>query len=121
MLIECKLEKLAEKEHELTNDEIINLSNLWDKIKTQKSDMRIMENEKVKLVSYDYFNDTLLNKLNELGKVRVSVLVGHIMSNLHIADTIILYLVQRLIELNKITVIKSADRLWNCIVKIENN
>ena len=89
-----------------------------NKIKTQKSDMRIMENQKVKLVSYDYFNDILLNKLTELGEVKISVLAGHIMSNLHIADTVILYLVERLINLNKITVIENDDRLWNCIIKI---
>ena len=118
MLRENELEKLTEKEHKLTNDEIVELANLWNKIKTQKSDMRIMENQKVKLVSYDYFNDILLNKLTELGEVKISVLAGHIMSNLHIADTVILYLVERLINLNKITVIENDDRLWNCIIKI---
>lgn len=120
MLREHELEELTEKEHKLTNEEIIELSNLWNKIKTQKTDMRIMEHGNVKLVSYDYFNDTLLNKLNELGGAKSAELVGHIMSNLHISDTIILYLVERLIKLNKIVIIKDDDRLWNCIIKVKN-
>ena len=120
MLRELDFEKLTDMEHKLTNDEIVELSNLWNKIKRQKSDMRIMENEKVKLVSYDYFNDILLKKLNELGEVKSSVLVGHIMSNLHISDTVILYLVERLIELKKIIVIEKDERLWNCTIKIGN-
>lgn len=113
------IDKLIKKEHELTNDEIIEFSNLWNKIKTQKSDMRIMENRKIKLVSYDYFNNFILNELNKLGEVKIVELVGYIMSNLYLIDVIILYLVKRLIKLNKIEIIKDDNRLWNCIIRVK--
>ena len=117
MLREHELEKLTEKEHKLTNEEMIELSNLWNKIKTQKSNMRIMEHGNVKLVSYDYFNNFILNELNKLWKVKIVELVGYIMSNLYLIDVIILYLIERLIKLNKIEIIKDENRLWDCIIK----
>lgn len=120
VLSEYEFEELIEKEHKLTIDEIIELSNIWNKIKTQKSDMRIMESGNVKLVSYDYFNDLILNKLYEFGGVKCVELVGHIMSNLKLSDMIILYLVERLIKLNKIVIIKNDNKLWNYIIKIAN-
>jgi len=120
MLREHELEKITKKEHKLTNEEIIVLSNLWNEIKAKKSDMRIMECGNVKLVSYDYFNVVILDKLDELGGVKIVELVGHIMANLHISDMIILYLVERLIKLNKIVIIKNDNKLWNCIIKVAN-
>lgn len=120
MLRKEKLEKLTEIEHKLSNNEIIELSNLWNKIKIQKADMRIMENRKVKLVSFDYFNNIILNKLKELGEVKINVLVWHLMTNFHISDTTFLYLVERLIKSNKIIITENDERLWNSTIKIKN-
>lgn len=119
ILREYELEKSEEIEHKLTKDEIVELSNIWNTIYTNKSDMRIMKNKEINLVSYDYFNDILLNKLKELGEVRISKLVGCVMPNYHISDTIFLYLVERLIKSNKIIICENTDRLWNCTVKIK--
>ena len=120
MLTEQELETSTKNEHKLTKEEITKLSDLWKKIINQKSDMRIMENKNIKLVSYDYFNDTLLNKLKELGGVKCAELIGHIISNLHISDSIILYLIERLIKSKKIIIIKNDDKLINSIIKVHN-
>ena len=116
---EKELEELSKLEHKLTKDEIKRYSNEWNKIINDNLDMRIVENNKVKSVTFDYYNDIILNKLNELGEVKVVGLVGRLMSDIHLYDTVFTYLIYRLIKEEKIIVIYKDQRYWKSIIKVK--
>ena len=78
---ENELEELAKLEHKLSKKEILEYSKKWKEIKDKKFDMAILENKKVKLVSFDYYNEEILNLLKELGEVKIVRLVGLFMNN----------------------------------------
>lgn len=98
---ENELEELTKLEHKLSKEEIKEYSKEWQIIKNKKSDMRILENKKVKLVSFDYYNEEILNLLKELGEIKIVRLVGTFMSNHYLQDLVVSYLVDRLINSGK--------------------
>ena len=112
-----EFEELTEKEEKINKEELIYLSNLWEKVKKTDSDLRIMEDKKLKLVFYDYFDDIILNKLSELIKIKVVSLVADLMRDILLQDRIILYLVERLIKSNRIIVIEENENLFQCVIK----
>lgn len=83
--------------------------------------MRIIENNKVKSVTFDYYNDIILNKLNELGEVKMVSLVGRLMSDIHLYDTVFTYLIYRLIKKEKIIVTIKNERYWKSIIKVKKD
>lgn len=116
-MTEEELKKLLKLEHKLTKEQIENYSNEWDIIVKDNLSMKIIENNKVMSVSFDYYNDIILDKLNELGEVKVVRLVGKLMSNIHLYDTIFTYLISRLIIDEKIIITKKEKRYWLCTIK----
>lgn len=115
---ETELEELAKLEHKLSKKEIRNYSNEWQIIKNKKSDMRILENKKVKSVSFDYYNEEILNLLKELGEVKTVRLVGLFMNNHYLQDLVVSYFVDRLINNGKIKVIKYGERFFENVIAI---
>lgn len=114
-----ELEKLAKLEHKLSKDEIMQYSKEWIRIKNNKSDMRILEDKEVKLVSFDYFNEEILDRLKELGEVKISRLTGSFMSDYYLKDLVIVYFIDRLIKQDKIKIIKvSEKRFFENIIAI---
>lgn len=112
-----ELEKLSHLEHKLTKEEILSFSNEWVNIRNINSEMRILENNKVKSVSYDYFYDEILEKLKKLGAVKQIHLIGQLVADNHMIDTIFVYLINRLIRLNKIDIVeKDEDNTLNNII-----
>jgi len=105
-LKEEELENSACYEKKLNNENILELSNEWNYIKNNRADIRIMENNKVKLVSYNYFDDIIVNKLKELGAVKQVTLVAHLLSDYHLIYLIFVYLINRLIKNNKIIIVE---------------
>ena len=105
-LKEVELENATSYEKKLNNENILELSNEWNNIKNSSADIRIMENNKVKLVSYDYFDDIIVNKLKNLGAVKQVTLVAHLLSNYHLIYLIFVYLINILIKNNKIIIIE---------------
>lgn len=101
-----ELEKTIFYERKLNNENILELSNEWDYIKNNAANIRIMKNNKVKLVNYSYFDDIIIRKLKELGAVKQVTLVGHLLSDYHLIDLIFVYLINRLIENNKIIIVE---------------
>ena len=81
---------------------------------------KIPKNREVKLVSFDYFNNKILNVLKTLGKVKVSKLVATFMKDFHLSDLIISYLVVRLIKKGKIKVIKYGERFFENVIAIND-
>lgn len=116
---ENELEELSKLEHKLTKEEIRKYSIEWEKIINDNADMRIIENNKVKSVTFDYYNNIILNKLDKLGEVKMVSLVGRLMSDIHLYDTIFTYLIYRLIKKEKIIVTSKDDRYWKSIIKIK--
>lgn len=116
---ENELEELSKLEHKLTKEEIKKYSNEWKEIISDNLDLRIIENNKVKSVTFDYYNDIILNKLNELGEVKMVSLVGRLMSGIHLYDTVFTYLIYRLIKEGKIIITSKEERYWKNIIKIK--
>lgn len=114
---ENELEELSKLEHRLIKEEIKKYSNEWKKIINDNLDMRIIENNKVKSVTFDYYNDTILDKLNEFGEVKMVGLVGRLMSDIHLYDTVFTYLIYRLIKEEKIIVTSKDESYWKSIIK----
>lgn len=114
---EKELEELSKLEHKLTKEEIKKYSNEWKEIINDNLDMRIIENNKVKSVTFDYYNDIILNKLNELGEVKMVSLVGRLMSDIHLYDTVFTYLIYRLIKVEKIIITNKDERYWKSTIK----
>lgn len=115
---EKELEELSKLEHKLSKEEIKKYSNEWKEILNDNQDMRIIEDNKVKSVTFDYYNDIILNKLNELGEVKVVRLVGRLMRDIHLYDTVFGYLIYRLIKQEKIIITNNDERYWKSIIKI---
>lgn len=113
-----ELEELSKLEYKLSEEDIIKYIELWNKVIHNKSDMRILENNEVKLVSYDYYNDEILNLLNELGDVKISKLVCMFMKDHYLQDLVISYLIERLIKDNKIKIIKYEERFFENIITL---
>ena len=118
---ENELEKLLKFEHKLTKQEIKEHSNEWKQIVRDDSDMRIIKNGKAISVSFNYYDDIILNKLKELGEVKTVSLVGNLMKDIHLYDTVFTYLIDRLIKDKKIIITNKDERLWKSIIKINNN
>lgn len=119
MLRENELEKAVGYEKKLLCKDIEQLSKLWKYVKDNNANMRIMINNSVKLVSYDYFDDIILHKLKELGRVKEWILVGKLMSEYHLVDLIFVYLIDRLIKNDKIRiVVEDINREFDNIIEI---
>lgn len=115
---ESELEELIKLEHKLSKEEIKEYAKEWQIIKNKKSDMRILENKKVKLVSFDYYNEEILNLIKELGEVKIVRLVGLFMNNHYLQDLVVSYFVDRLINNGKIKVIKYGERFFENVIAI---
>ena len=115
---ENELEELTKLEHKLSKDQIRKHSKEWQEIKNKKSDMRILENKKVKLVSFDYYNEEILNLLKELGEVKIVRLVGLFMNSHYLQDLVVSYFVSRLINDKKIKGIKYGERFFENVIAI---
>lgn len=120
-LFENELEELTKLEHKLSKEEILKYSNEWEKVVKDNSDMRVMENGKVKSVTFDYYNNLILNKLDELGEVKTVFLIANLMTDYHLTDIFFDYLINRLIKLDKIRIVKMENNLLQSIITTVNN
>lgn len=119
VLLEKDFEKAIKYEKKLTLKDISKLSKEWEYVCKNNCDVRVMKNKTLQLVSYDYFNEIILNTLSSLGKVKISRLVGELLSKyFHISDIIYSYLIDRLVKLNKIKIIEeSNERYFDNVVE----
>ena len=101
---EKELESLTRLEHKLTNKEIEENVKTWNELINKNSDLRIINNDGVKSVSFDFYDDYILKKLKSIGKIKISKLVGIIMQDIYLIDNMIIYLINRLIKSKKIKI-----------------
>lgn len=113
-----QLEELIKLEHKLSKEEILEYSKEWQKIKQSKSDMRILENNKVKFVSFDYYNEEILNLLKVLGEVKIVKLAASFMDNNYLQCLVVSYFIERLIDDGKIKVINYGERFFENVITI---
>lgn len=120
MMLEEELETISKTSEKLPKEEINNLSLLWNKIVNTKCDMRIMKNKNIELVSYDYFNNELIEKLKETKEEKIISLTATMLSKYHLTDTIFVFLIERLINKNKIIITKKDDVFCRCMIKVND-
>lgn len=118
---ENELEELSKLEHKLTRQEINDNVRVWEKLVSVNSDLRIIENGYIKSVALDYYDEKILNTLKELGKVKMSKLVGVLMASVYLHDTLYVYLIERLIKNGKIKITLNNDiRYFDNIIEVTN-
>lgn len=115
---ELKLKELTKLEHKLSKEEIFKYAIEWKKVVEDNSNMRVMENNKVKSVSLDYYDDIILNKLSEFKEIKTVSLTANLMRDYHMSDIFITYLIDRLIKSNKIKIIKEGKSLWHSVIAV---
>lgn len=102
MMTKEEIKDLIKSEHKLTKKEIDNNSKIWKKLVKENSELRIIANGIVKSVSLDYYDEYILNTLNKLGKVKVNKLIGNLIKDIYLQDTLYLYLIKKLMSTKKI-------------------
>jgi len=120
-MVEKKLKELIKLEHKLSTEEIFEYALEWKCIVNDNSELRVIENDKVKFVSLNYYDDIILNKLKEFGEIQTIKLASNLMNEYHLYDLFIAYLINRLINSNKIKIVKKDERLWKSTIMIVNN
>lgn len=113
-----ELDKLSTYEHILSKEEINKLSEEWDRIKKENSDLRIIQDGKVVSINYDYFNDEIITILNKKGSTSVMDIIYELMVKYHLYDRVFKFLINKLIESGKIKIIESNERFIKNIVTI---
>ena len=114
-----ELKKLLLLEHKLSKNEILNNAKIWDELLYDNSFLRVISNGKVKSVSIDFYDDYIMSTLEKLGKVKLSFLVGKLMGNVYLHDNLYVYLINRLIDENKIKIyLDKNTRYFDSLVEI---
>lgn len=112
-----EINKSIDYEHTIFKNEIENLSNEWDKIVLKNSDLRIIKNNKVESISYDYFDGEILEFLSNKKTSTILELCYEFSNKYYINDALFIYLVTRLINAGKIVVVEQNERFINTIIK----
>jgi hypothetical protein len=113
-----ELDELSTYEHILSKEEINKLSEEWDRIKKENSDLRIIQDGKVVSINYDYFNDEIIFILTKKGSTSVIDIIYELMVKYHLYDRVFKFLINKLIESGKIKIIESNERFIKNIVTI---
>ena len=118
---EKELESLTRLEHKLTNKETEENVKTWNELINKNSDLRIINNDGVKSVSFDFYDDYILKKLKSIGKIKISKLVGIIMQDIYLIDIMIIYLINRLIKSKKIKItLVNNDKYSENLIEIND-
>lgn len=110
-------------EKDLTKDEINSFSDEWKKLVETNSELRIIENGKIMNKKYSDYDSLILNELKELGRCKCAVLLGNLLGRNainEIEDSVYFYLVDRLINKNKIKIIEHGDSDLHNIIEVSN-
>lgn len=106
---ESEIKELIKLEHRLSIEEIEKNYNIWKRLINLNTDFRVLEDGIVKSVSLDYYDDYILDTLKELGKVKICQLIGKLMQEVYLQDVLYEYLINRLINNEKIIIYKDDN------------
>lgn len=122
LMSDDELVGLSKLEHKLTNEEITNNANTWEKLVKENSELRVIKQGCVQSVSIDYYDKWILDTLKSLGKVKMSKLVAILMGKVNLMDTMYVYLIERLIKDNKIRITRDTSiRYFENLIEIVDN
>lgn len=107
-------------EHKLTMQEIWKHSNEWQKNVNDNSNLRIIKDNKVVSVSFDYYDSIILKKLQECGEIKTVEFVAILLQSIYLYDTVLIYLVDRLIRQGKVVYVNKEEKLWKSVIKIND-
>lgn len=116
---EKELENLEKLEHKLSKNELMNNAKEWRKLVKENSELRVIDNCIVNSVSISYYDEIILETLNELGKVKMINLVATLIGKIYVCDSLIISLIERLIDENKIVIEKNSDKYFESIVDLK--
>lgn len=83
----------------------------WQKIVNDNSNMRVIEDNKIMSVSFDYYNSIILEKLKDYKKIKVAEFIGILLQSIYLYDTVLTYLVDRLIKQEKIIFVNKEKNM----------
>ena len=119
---EEELRLLSKLEHKLSVKEINDNAKIWNDLISKNTDLRVIDNNDIKSVSFDFYDNFILDNLKIMGKVKISSLVGKLMQQVYLHDNMWVYLIERLIEKHKIKInIDSSIRYFDNYVVIIND
>jgi len=113
-----EIKNLLSFEHTLLKEDIRKLSKEWEKIKEKNSELRIIEKGKVKSVAYDYF-DNEISKIINKEQTSIISLASRLTNKYYLSETIFIFLIKRLIDINKIRIIKQNEKYVENIIEIK--
>lgn len=116
---EKELENLEKLEHKLSKNELMNNAKEWRKLVKENSELRVIDNGIVNSVSISYYDEIILDTLNKLGKVKMINLVATLIGKIYVCDSLIISLIERLIDENKIVIEKNSDKYFESIVDLK--
>ncbi len=106
-----QIEKIAKKEHKLTKKEKEYYKKEWRRLIKENGEIRFIENNKIKSVSFSYFDNAILEILKKLKDSSLVSFIGDLLGNNflnNVGDLDYIYLINRLIKENKIEVISDG-------------
>lgn len=119
---EEELRLLSKLEHKLSVKEINDNAKIWDDLVNKNTDLRVIDNNDIKSVSFDFYDNFILDNLKIMGKVKISSLVGKLMQQVYLHDNAWVYLIERLIEKHMIKInIDSSIRYFDNYVEFIND
>lgn len=119
---EEELRLLSKLEHKLSVKEINDNAKIWNDLISKNTDLRVIDNNDIKSVSFDFYDNFILDNLKIMGRVKISSLVGKLMQQVYLHDNMWVYLIERLIEEHKIKInIDSSIRYFDNYVEFIND
>lgn len=121
-----EIKELLQFERTLTQEEIQSLSKEWMKLESENSDIRIIDNKKLKSVNYEFLDKTILEELSkyeEVDEIRLIVDLmirereKHDLGGIN-GEIIFSYRINELIKQNKIKIVRERLSV-NAIKELE--
>lgn len=113
-----ELDELSTYEHILSKEEINILSEEWNRVKNENSDLRILQKGEVISINYDYFNYEIISIVDKKESISVMDIIYELIVKYHLCDSLFKFLIKRLIDAGKMKIIESNERFIRCIVTI---
>ena len=108
-----KVKDVLKYEKTLSKDEIETYAKEWNKLVEINSELRALENGEVKSKKYSDYYDIILSILKERTPCKIASLIGECMAKEVLNDArdfVYLYLIDQLIDLNKIKIVEKGTR-----------
>ena len=119
-----KINDVLKYEKTLSKDEIKAYAKEWNDLVEINSELRVLENKKVKNKKYSDYYDIILNILKEIAPCKTSILIAECMGKEVLndaGDLVYLTLIDQLIDLKKIKIVKKGTRHFVDTIDLSKN